>query len=332
MRWLTLLFLCYMPCALASQNDIKNYQQSWLYQALILQNTIDQYTPLVHATFIGTHNSFNAKAYQIPLLRYIDPNQIVSITDQLQMGMRTIEFDAHWYINRHMKYDVLLCHGFNNHLGCSPFDRPIADGLAEVRDWLLQHPNEIILLYIEKHLDGHENKLHDLLTQYLGPLIYRPQDFKLHKAGQCQALPLSLSKHGILALKKQVLIISMNCADNESPLNDVIFAGHFKDLTMDMFNDTASDSQHQYWWRIFENRTLYGQWSKKSKLINKRDVTDILAAGFNWLALDKISVDDPRLAQLIWSWAKGYPRPGQGQCAALQYQQGIINVDPLLVL
>src|SRR5947208_16682357 len=83
--------------------DIETFKHSWTAAALKLQREIDLNAPLNVATFLATHNSYNSKSYQIPFVRYIDPNQNLSIYDQLEIGVRSIELDAHWSLTQDFK-------------------------------------------------------------------------------------------------------------------------------------------------------------------------------------------------------------------------------------
>jgi hypothetical protein len=113
---------------------------SWLQTALDLQNKLDYEVPLAQASFVMTHNSYNSKAYYSGFA-YVDPNQNMSISEQLNAGTRSLEFDVHQYFSMHgwpwnWRKRLMLCHGQNNHMGCSSYDRHLESGFDEVRDWL----------------------------------------------------------------------------------------------------------------------------------------------------------------------------------------------------
>ena len=153
-----LSLFCIFQTVKAESDLTQSANSKWLMRALALQRQIDLNAPIIQATFIGTHNSYNSESYRIPFIRYIDPNHTLSVYEQLEAGARSIELDAHWYQGRYGKKDILLCHGRPNHLGCSMFDRPFREGLLELREWMKAHPQEILLIYIERHLDGHESQ------------------------------------------------------------------------------------------------------------------------------------------------------------------------------
>ena len=111
--------------------------------------------PLYEAQFAGSHNSFNASSYLVPLngkpvqyyptLTNQDPNQVYSITDQLRMDIRGLEIDLHWvpsiYGNASTGgYWVDVCHGQSTAIPNTPLsrarrvhDRPVAAEHARLR-------------------------------------------------------------------------------------------------------------------------------------------------------------------------------------------------------
>lgn len=334
--------------------DIATFKQSWTATALTLQREIDINAPLTEATFIGTHNSYNAKSYEIPFIRYIDPNQLLSIYDQLEQGIRSIELDTHWTFTQYASHDILLCHGKANHLGCSPFDRPLNEGLIELRDWLKAHPHEIVLLYLERFLDGHEPRLAALLEEYLGEFIFKTATVKLNNhSHDCVSLPGSLSKAEILRAGKQLLIVTKGCAapnehyeeQNIYPqnINDFVFAGignipthpsTFIDDTIDHFTAYpdcgkstifSSDYLHTSLWRIYEDRTFISNISYRHKPLEIEEMQTLMHCGTNWPAMDKLTVGDPRLTTAIWSWAPSFPRADEGECSIYKSGEGIEN-------
>jgi phosphatidylinositol-specific phospholipase C-like protein len=358
---ITVLFAFFTVCSnlMADQKkDIEKYKQSWTAKASALQRQIDLDAPFNQEIFIGTHNSYNSANYSIPFIRYVDPNQTLSIVDQLEMGMRTLEFDAHWFLSRKGKKDILLCHGQDNHLGCSIYDRPIKDGLQELQTWLKANPDEVILLYIERHLDGHEPYLASLLDNYLGRYIYTPDMIRSHHdaPNSCVAIPHSLTKSDILKSKKQLLIVVKGC-DGSNPSyqdqkkypfiwNNYAFSGIGK-IPGDPFTflDTKinsdfkpypecgtdviyyQDPAHSSLWRMFEDKTKLSNAVEETRKILPADMQEMLHCDINWISMDMLTTNDPRLRASIWSWAPHYPIDGQGQCALYKNNEGIENAD-----
>lgn len=338
---------CYASLANASITH-----QTWIKKALRLQREIDLNAPLKETTFLGTHNSFNAKSYAIPLVRYMDPNQLLSIEKQLDIGIRSLEFDAHWTYNSNFSKDILLCHAQSNHLGCGTFDRKISEGLQELRDWLQRHPQEIVILYIERILEKHEPRMAALLDEYLGHFIFKPSIIRQDDTKNCLALPSHLSKTDILKNGKQLIVIVRGC-DGSAPhyeeqdqfkhlWNDYVFAGigdiptkpyRFLEASINDFllldcgkSIFSADDQHNSLWRIYEDRTVGGSVEKMQKKIEAEPLKKILACGVNWLALDMLDEDDLRLYASVWSWAPTYPQKDQGKCALYEKNVGIKNI------
>ncbi len=331
-------------------------EASWVDDTLKLQREIDLNAPLNEATFIGTHNSYNSKAYEIPFVRYVDPNHTLSIYDQLDAGVRSVELDAHWTLATHFKKEILLCHGQPNHTGCSAFDRPIEEGLVEIRDWLQKHPGEIVLLYIERHLDGHEPRMAALLEKYLGNYLFQPKAVRhsTTDARACVTLPAWLTKADILRAGKQLLLIVKHC-DGSNPAyeeqkefpfiwNDYAFSGSgemqpqaytFVDADMSLisypgcgkFDLYKNDPLHTSLWRIIEDRTLLSSVVHPSKKIEIPEMRDLIRCGINWPSMDMLEQNDPRFTGAIWSFAEHYPQAGAGHCAMYQPQTGMINTE-----
>ena len=342
--------------ATTRSDDIQTFKQSWAGTALKLQRELDINTPLNEATIIGTHNSYNSYSYSNWTLRYVDPNQTLSLYDQLDMGVRSIELDAHWTLNNRFSHDILLCHGQSYHLACSPFDRPIIEGLQEVRDWLKANPNEVVLLYIERYLDGHEPRLAAALDNYLGEFIYPTTVLKQKnpETTGCISLPGSLTKNEVLKAGKQLIVVTKGCDDpsvrhaEETTFpqnwNDYVFAGignipndsyHFIDATITDFNGYPdcgkttvfnADPNHTSMWRIYEDRTKLSHIIHAEKPLQDADMRDLMRCGINWPTMDMLSVNDSRLIAAIWSWAPSYPQDEHGRCAIYKAGEGIQNI------
>lgn len=331
--------------------DVLAFKKTWTSAALKLQREMDLNAPLTEATFLATHNSYNSSVYTIPYVRYIDPNQQLSLYDQLDMGARSIEIDTHWAMNNKFSKSILLCHGTSNHTGCSAFDRDVTEGLAEIRDWLRANPKEVILIYIERHLDGHEPRLAAAFHLYFRDLVFKPETLAPNKDKKtCMSLPGNISKADILKAGKQVILVAKGC-DNEFEEQDVfkenwnndIFAGigdvpteknSFMDDKIELFtpypdcgraNIFYPDVNHTSLWRVFEDRTRLSNIIYKTKPILDDDMRALMRCGTNWATMDMLSASDTRLTAAVWSWAANYPVAGDGACAFYEKESGIKN-------
>lgn len=341
----------------STTTDIEKFKHSWLAQALELQRQIDMDVPLNKATFLATHNSYNSKAYQKPF-RYLDPNHTLSIYNQLEAGARSVELDAHWTLADKFKKEILLCHARENHIGCSVFDRKIQEGLQEIRKWLLENPKEIVLLYIERHLDNHEPRMAYFLDSILGEFIYKPTEVRSKDDTEhfCVSLPTNISKSDVLKAGKQLIIVVKGC-DGANPnyherdkypqiWNDFTFAGiadvsnaHYtfiEEMPAEFqgFPDCgksdafAFDTTHQSLWRIHEDRTFNGSIEHPQKKLDQYVMMEMVQCGINWQTMDMLKVADDRLLAAIWSWAPDYPKADGGNCAVYKRKsEGITNID-----
>jgi hypothetical protein len=118
---------------------------------------------------VGAHNAFSndAQGFTNPITR----NQSLSITDQLQFGVRAIEIDISYY-GGHLR----ICHG-KKFEGCSvpgfSASRLLADGLIEIRNWLRDNPGEVISLKFDDFLETGVGPLPALVERYLGAQVYQ---------------------------------------------------------------------------------------------------------------------------------------------------------------
>jgi len=94
---------------------------------------------LDQVTLPGTHNSMsNADA------GWLVPDQHHGIRRQLEDGVRALMLDTWMW-----KDQPYLCHGY-----CELGAEPLADGLAEVQDFLYTHPDAVIVIIFEDHVDA----------------------------------------------------------------------------------------------------------------------------------------------------------------------------------
>mgnify|MGYP005839345835 CR=1 FL=1 len=306
---------------------VDDFRNSWAWRALTLQLTLDQHSPLSQATFLGTHNSYNSRAYAT-FYRYVDPNQQLSMYDQLRVGARALELDAHWYFKFdgffNSGHNLLLCHGQDNHLGCSTGDRYLRDGLREIRRWLDEpaNRNEVILLYIEDHMDGRYDKAVGLIRDNLGHRVYRP-------SGSCQGIPMDISKADVLRAGKQVLMITDGCQN--ANFNSWVFGGIGNSLdgyptaSTDRIDDCnesrfSRDFQNNHIIRYNEDRTrLSALFGSPGAPIDAGMLNQMLKCGGNLAGMDHLRAGDSRLqsGSGIWSWAVNEPNNynGNEDCA-----------------
>lgn len=74
------------------------------------------------------------------------PNQNLSMTSQLELGVRALMLDTHDYGGA-----PYLCHAF-----CELGEIPLADGLFEIAEFLRCHPAEVISIIFESYISAEE--------------------------------------------------------------------------------------------------------------------------------------------------------------------------------
>jgi hypothetical protein len=140
--------------------------------------------PLDKVVFAGAHNAMSAADYP----NWMFPNQEVGMAGQLRQGIRALLFDVHNGIpvagrvktvledepGSRVKFEKALgpeavaaamrirdrlvgppegpkgpylCHGF-----CELGAQPLVDALREIRDFLVEHPGEVVLLVVEDYV------------------------------------------------------------------------------------------------------------------------------------------------------------------------------------
>lgn len=309
----------------ASAAATAEHEGSWLDRALTLQHRLDRDVPLVDALLPHTHNSANSTAYE-PSLSTLDANQVVTVTDQLELGMRAIELDIHWA--PHPEGDpangfrkVVQCHGQSQagvHAGCS-VDQPLGDRLAEVAAWLHANPGEVVLLYLENVLDddpaAHAEAV-ALLEEHLGSFVHRPDA----GGGECQGLPAqTLSKGDILDAGKQLLIVG-NCGP--SGWTDLVFDRypHWSESGSTTGYACEADRSNDYGTKLvrrYEDSTWLSTMAGGGSHIAPEVMADMVACGVNLPGFDQLHAADPRLPSLVWSWRADEPAiDAAGRCAA----------------
>ncbi len=155
-----------LPCLTCENNgrrraEIDAFDSTWVAWALRSQRELAQDEPLNRVMHLGTHNSFNTIADGYPLITL--PNQYFSMTDQLRSGARLLTLDLQFLDN-----NARLCHSPtwwapgictldvdpSEYSVSMPGMRFYAQGVKEIKNWLDDNPNEIILINTEDFFIG----------------------------------------------------------------------------------------------------------------------------------------------------------------------------------
>jgi hypothetical protein len=314
------------------------YQQSWTHAAAAFQYELGGSLPLQQAQWLGTHNSFNSPADGLTL-SHEDSNQQLTLTQQLDIDIRAIELDTHWLpaLNAAGGH-VVVCHGQGDseaNLGCTT-EPPLTDVLPEVDNWLVAHPSQVILLYLDDNFGpaaAYAETVADLDADLRRPdgssLIYRPQSSQITSRG-CADMPLTVSRDQILASGAQVMIVA-NCQSGWS--SDVFgwdrnhvesgdTAAYQPFPTCDETYPRSVYSSELV--RYYEDSTVVSAVTGSptaspsqyaANLLSPEKVAAMTGCGVNLFGFDQILPDDGRLAASIWSWAPNEPVASDGACA-----------------
>lgn len=338
-----------------SDGRIAAYEQSWVHQALGLQQSLTATAPLWAEQIPHTHNSFNSSAYRVPTdgqapsyyptLTNQDPNQVYSLADQLNMDVRFLELDLHWWPSPYGDAStggrwVTLCHGDSGnpaqfHVGCTD-DRPLQDGLAEIRGWMQAHPDQFVFIYFEDQLNG-DPQAHEIAAQLISqafdqgpaaPTIYKP----FHP---CDDMPLGTSQAAMQATGAHLLIVG-NCdaasgmgtawgtlVHSRGPGWDE--GGDPSTYGADQCRSDTAEHHPGAFRRYFGDDTWLTAMVSRDQNITADNVAAMTACGVNIIGMDQLTPDDGRLAAEVWSWAPSQPAVGSGDCAL---QEGSTGADP----
>jgi hypothetical protein len=168
-------------------------------QILAQEYSIGADTPINWLNILGTHNSFS-NVYEGALSKIVT-DQWWSLSDQLDLGARSLMLDVHYYDNQ-----MRLCHlsTGDDGFGCPQFQdgRLYLFGIKEIAYWLKKHPGEVVILRINNTVDGQYDYLLDgPIKEYLGSMAFTPNEFD---GGKWPTL------RELRAQGKQIIILSDN--------------------------------------------------------------------------------------------------------------------------
>jgi hypothetical protein len=319
---------CTLPLApRVSAAAVDAYQDSWVNRALGLQYELAGDVPLANAPWVGTHNSYNSYAEMGPTLSATDSNQQLSLNDQLRLDVRSLELDAHWFPRLADQGQApVVCHARGadqRHAGCS-VEKPLDEVLGQVSAWLADNRDQVLLLYLEDHLENAEGYGAGAaaVEEKLGDVLYRPPS----GGAACDPLPLDLSRDEILASGAQVIIVSDCGAGSAWPAVAHEWSSHVESRPVGFADspDCGPDYDRATYdstiVRYYEDSTgltagasVLGQ-ASRDEGITPETAAAMARCGVDLIGLDQLLPDDGRLESLVWSWAP--EEPGDGACAA----------------
>jgi len=309
--------------------EIDTYQDSWVHRALRTQYRLGGELPMGRASFPGTHNSFNrvhgVGTDQRPGVSELDANQLLSLPDQLRLDMRAIELDLHWFPSLDtLGRTPMVCHAQPNHAGCS-FERTFRAVLHdEVVPWLKQHRSEVVLLYLEDHLDSPEDAGQATPAHAAAAQIIKEELGSRVLPTSGREFP-TLTRNAVRDAGAQVVLVG-----NQFPgaWNSLVFNWRVNGFEVeygpgDFTKGCASAPFGSRFVRFYEDSTFLS--SAIDPTAQAPDMTaaitrGLMACGTNLFGFDQLVPADDRLAALVWSWAAGHT-PGSG-CAIQRGSDG----------
>lgn len=333
--------LCTLPLAHhVTQAARDAYVASWTHRTAQFQYELGDSLPLRDAQWIGTHNSFNGLAYPFTVSR-ADSNQQLSLTQQLDIDVRSLELDLHYIpsiLGLLGPKVVTVCHGQGpevGNLGCT-LESSFATVLPEIAKWLNAAVNndEVILLYLEDAVKDPAayasiiSTLDKVLKRPNGTsLIYKPNP--AHKAANgCVPLPLGTSRDDVRAAGARVVLVG-SCAPGWSGSVFDWSSAHVEGGKTSAYqafptcDATYGPSVYaSQMVRYFEDTTLVSTLLNPTRppvdpeALSPAKVEAMTSCGVNLFGLDQLLPEDGRIQSTLWSWAPDEPKAGNGSCTA----------------
>lgn len=327
-----------------------HYSTQWAVQNINRQNRMSDYETLNIGQTIGTHNSVISRNYtssKIPSnMSYIDPNQYISMTDQLNLGVRQIELD---FFDNNSSFKI--CHFHMEESDIKDFLNIFLCGdnfnlnvpLQEADQWLNTHPNEVIYIYLDNTLPWSAERANEfglfLNTIFHGRVLTK-NDLK------SDVLPVnSLTKFEIINTFKKNVIVYTHNTDVNLASSPFVFTHVLDNPTVPMHNDVnivdfmdaktkcqddkscttktifPLDPEHASLRVIREDRTHLqqqkGAYQDLSVYLTNSKLKSATRYPVNVFDFDKLALDDARLIQAVWSFK--YPYPLSTQVGGVDY-------------
>ncbi|MBS1823816.1 MAG: hypothetical protein JST93_00720 [Acidobacteria bacterium] len=283
--------------------------------------------PINRIPWLGAHNAFSSKRQGFSGDLYA--NQVLSLTDQLNAGVRHLELDPHYYTYAVPPVEpaARLCHGSNTGLCLltNYGNRLLGFALAEIRAWLRANPSEVLILKLdEKNVDSILSVGYDFmyseLNTYLGPYAYRP-------TGAFSRWPTIAEIRGA---GKQIVIMQHDSSVRSAGA-DLVWDAHLLiqsnnwPKNQDFDNCVSQDGVSQAnrgakeWWDVAEGRSLSNSdaFNNATGLMGTGTVRKAVNCGVSIIGLDYLyalssapvgnqpSNFEGRVESTIWSFAEG---------------------------
>ncbi len=315
----------------AHAQDLAAYADSEVHRVLGLQSALGDDLPLRTSSWVGTHNSFNSVSERATL-SHSDSNQQLSLPDQLDLDVRSLELDVHWWPSAAAggARDAVVCHGEAAHEGCTT-ERTLRERLTEVAAWMDAHPKDVVLLYLEDHLDGDAGHLAGgaVLQEVLGSRLYRPADAGLMP---CADLPQDLTRTRVRQAGRRAFVMSgcgagwSDSVFRYSPKTEARPLSYGGYPSCGGYDPVDTDP---VFLRFYEDSTVVSAAGEPAGVSSVDDgltpatTAAAVRCGVDLLGFDQLLPTDGRLAALVWSFAPGeFDDAAEGDCAVQRDTEG----------
>lgn len=303
----------------SSADDVSSFDGTWLDRALRLQYELGSDVGFEDAPLVGTHNSFNSAAELGSGLPAPKTNQRLDLTDQLDVGVRSLELDLHREPNGDGTDDrPIVCHTFPQE-GCTVV-KDIDPLVGEIADWLQRPDNsdQVLLLYLEDDLDtlGLHDSAASIIAGDLGDLLYEPPE------RGCNEIPSDLTRDDVREAGKQVVIVS-GCGKGVA-WHSLAFSWEshlearphgFEDFPS-CGPDYAKSQYRASLIRYYEDSTRTAATSGTDDGLTPETAAAMARCGVDLFGFDQLEPFDGRLEGAVWSWATD--EPSSGRCAVIR--------------
>jgi hypothetical protein len=327
------------------------FRSTWAHWALANQRTLAIDEPINWVMHLSTHNAFNNL-----MDGYVaDPNQVFSMSDQLDLGSRFLWLDLHWKSDA-----VRLCHSL---LVCGLEQRRFAFGMQEVAAWLAANPGEIVMMDFEAYVEGHFDEVADPLKAFFGDKLFEKTD-RIGTSWPSRRELLRMGKHVIIGARGGDVDLGADDFRGKVHRNyndgrqDIRLIKNFEVVRTNGIvtscggrgvDDTGPPglyplgiNDHQFW-VVGEDRTLLGVVVPASGYVQPSDVVDLVTCNVPTVSLDLLSAprcltiprclafwsvnlalrapNEERQPYAVWSWRDG-DRGDAGDAALLHGSDG----------
>ena len=300
--------------ALTAEHEaaVAEYLASWTHRALAFQHALGDSVPLRNAQWVGTHNSFNSIEEMGPTVSVMDSNQQLSLVQQLDVDVRSLELDLHTFPSARGGGVVpVVCHAQGG-AGCS-VENPLDEVLAPIGEWLDEHPRQVLFLYLENQLrdQASNNAAAAMIEETIGDHVLRPTGAP-GAPGTCVDVPYDKARQDVLDAGKQVVIVG-RCAEGAA-LRSWSFGWPHEEsrprgyaCAEDRRNLKYDDTMVRY----FEDDTWLTSAASNTGAASRDDgltpatVAAMVRCGVDLFGFDQLMPQDARHDALVWSWAEG---------------------------